>query len=136
MGNITETTYFEKLQEVFEETEPKTRGYKMRLMQKQVQGFYQTLIQDRGEYESWNYINLGMICVGVKNDEGYSRVYAELGCDPDKEQAKKHGYQVIRLTHKYFFTHQNEPHHTDVEYWNWTGNIFDYVKEIKKRKQW
>tara|TARA_Y100000310_G_scaffold281120_1_gene301398 strand:- start:93 stop:419 length:327 start_codon:yes stop_codon:yes gene_type:complete len=108
----------------------------MKLMQKQIQGFYQTLIQDRDEYEFWNYINLGMICVGVKNDEGYSRVYAEIGCNPDKEQAKKHGYQVIRLTHKYFFTHQNEPHHTDVEYWNWTGHIFDYVKEIKKRKQW
>ena len=48
----------------------------MRLMQKQIQGFYQTFIQDRDEYESWNYINLGMICVGVKNDHGYSRVYA------------------------------------------------------------
>jgi len=107
----------------------------MKLLQNQVQGLYRTLSQtqlkEQDEWEKWNYIDLGMICLGVKNGEGYSKVFLEIGCDPNNDIDNK--YEIVRLTHKFYFSNQSHHHHSYNEYWEWTGNVYDYIKDIKRQ---
>ena len=110
----------------------------MKLLQKQVQGLYATQtttqLKIKDEWENWDYIDLGMICFGVKNNEGYAKVFLELGRDPKKVYNKKKykGFEIARLTHKFYFSNTTSHHHQYRDYWEWTGNVYDYIKEIKK----
>ena len=96
-------------------------------------GLSQKQIQDNPDYEHYDYISLGYVCKGINNSQGHSKLTIELGKDPIK---LKQNHTVLKMTHKYYHLHSQTPHHTDVEYYQWSGNLYDYIKKyIKKGKQ-
>ena len=96
----------------------------MKLRQELRQAQSQKLDPSRYDFTGWEWKNLGLICKGVRNDEGYCNVYAHLG-RPDKNL----DFIVIRIREKYFYTLSTSPHHTEECTWDWCGNLDFYIKE-------
>ena len=76
----------------------------MRLRQTLRQAQSHKLDPSRYDFTGWDWKNLGLICKGVRNDEGYCNVYAHLG-KPDKNS----DFIVIRIREKYFYTLYSGP---------------------------
>ena len=95
---------------------------------KQVQKITTAQIIDRNmyDYTDWIWKDLGLICKGVQNNEGYCNVYAKLG-KPDKDS----NFIIIKIVEKYFFTHSQSSHHVDECDWEWCGDLDYYIKEYK-----
>lgn len=90
-------------------------------------------LQVKYDYTSFDWVDLGFVCRGVDNNEGYSRIYLALGKQPN-DKSKKKEYEVLRMTHKYFYTFSANPHYVDVEYWGWTGRLYDYIRDYLRKK--
>ena len=96
----------------------------MKLRQELIQSQSQELDQSRYDFTGWEWKNLGLICKGVRNDEGYCTVYAHLG-RPDKDSE----FTVIRIREKYFYTLSGNPHHIEECTWNWNDNLDFFINE-------
>ena len=96
----------------------------MKLRQELIQAQSQELDQSRYDFTGWDWKDLGFICKGVRNDEGYCNVYAHLG-RPDKDSE----FTVIRIREKYFYTLSTNPHHTEECTWNWNDNLDFFINE-------
>lgn len=97
---------------------------KMKLVQRPMTA--QIMDRDTHDFTGWDWKNLGLICKGVQNDEGYCNVYAHLG-RPDKDS----DFIIIRIREKYFYTLSGNPHHIDEVTWDWCGDLDFYINEYK-----
>jgi hypothetical protein len=96
----------------------------MKLRQELRQAQSQKLDPSRYDFTGWDWKDLGFICKGVRNDEGYCTVYAHLG-RPDKDSE----FTVIRIREKYFYTLSGNPHHIEECTWNWNDNLDFFINE-------
>ena len=96
----------------------------MKLRQELIQSQSQELDQSRYDFTGWDWKDLGFLCKGVRNDEGYCTVYAHLG-RPDKDSE----FTVIRIREKYFYTLSGNPHHIEECTWNWNDNLDFFINE-------
>ena len=92
-----------------------------------------TLSQDSIDYDHYNYVDLGYVCKGINNDEGYSKIKIELGRDPIKPSPEP--YTVLKMTHDYYYTYSQTAHSTEIEYFSWSVDLYDYIKNYIKLKK-
>ena len=93
----------------------------------------QTQLQDGFNSEDYDFLDLGYVARGVSNDEGHSKIFISLGRLRTAQPTE--GYTVIRLVEKYFYTNAQTPHHEEESFYNWEGNLFEYLNE-NRRKLW
>ena len=91
---------------------------------------FTTMEQEKINFDDYDYIDLGYVCRGVKNNQGYSKIFVRIG----RESIDK-PYTSIRIIEKYYYTFTDTPHHTDDTYYNWTGDLNDYIRQHLKKKK-
>ena len=93
----------------------------------------------------YSWMNLGFVCYGVKNDEGYCKVYMKLGAERISKTSKKIYPKVIEVNEKYYFTnaensnHPGDYHHTDIFYYQFDGNLrnaIELYEDLDHRSDW
>lgn len=90
-------------------------------------GLNQDLLLDDGfDENNYVWISLGFSSIGVKNDEGYSREYLDIGLEKNK-------VEVVRLTERFFYDLSQEYHHEDIRYFKWNGSIRDYIDKRTRK---
>ena len=93
----------------------------------------QAQLQEEFNSDDYDFLDLGVGAYGVSNDEGYSKIYVSLGrlrTAPSTED-----YTVVRLVEKYFYTNAQTSHQEEESFYNWEGNLFEYLNE-NRRKLW
>jgi len=100
-----------------------------RLVQKQ----HQTVEIDPDKYI---WCELGWAKTGIKNDEGYSHEHLSIGTEKESVSSQR-GFRIniVQIIEKFYYSNSTDPHYEEEQYFDWSGNIVDYIDE-KRRKQW
>tara|TARA_R100001463_G_scaffold2421_3_gene10245 strand:+ start:836 stop:1198 length:363 start_codon:yes stop_codon:yes gene_type:complete len=119
----------------------------MRLTQSIDLSLKKELRQDEYDPNYYKWINLGVVCQGIRNDEGIVLVEMKIGTlksfveDIERAHYPKH---LIRVIEKYYGsgvdgTRHNEPHLIEEVSWRRPTNLMSLINNYKgkdKRTKW
>ena len=83
------------------------------------------------------WIPLGHFANGVRNDEGFSKRFMSLGSRRVSMGFKDYHMShlsrkihIVQISEKFYYTNSKKHHHVDVNFFEWSGNIKDYMWRI------
>jgi hypothetical protein len=85
------------------------------------------------------WTSLGLFADGVRNEEGYSKRFIYLGSRRGSLSFKNYHMSemnrkvvVVQVSEKFYYTNSSTHHHEDVDFFEWSGNIKDYIDKRYK----
>ena len=109
----------------------------MALRQRLIQA--QLHLQKTDEFNPDDYIwmSLGWARIGVSNEEGYSKEFISIGTEKGTGSTGRNLFRIdaVEIAEKFYYSNADTPHHTDYTYYDWTGNLVDYVNITRREKR-
>ena len=99
----------------------------------------QTQTQEEVKPDELIWLDLGWFGYGIRNESGYSKEFISVGTrlgDSAYGIVLKGEFKIdtVRITERFYYTNSQEPHHEDESYFEWNGNIADYINKKRRNK--
>jgi len=94
----------------------------------------QTVFQDQEEHnrEEYNWVNLGKVCYGLRNDEGEVHVHMKIGVI--KYKKKDYPTEIVDIIEKYYGStygiNNTTPHKIEKFLYPKPNNIIDLIEKM------